>query len=360
MNRKTVSKMMLTLFLSTTLILAVGAQQNDGMGEVIYSVPSPVTGGWLPYTHGLAWDGAALWVTGAFDGMIYHFDPFTNTVLQSFHVPTLKLRDLAWDGTNLWVTHWNWPRSVYKLDPNDGSVITSFSPPFSGHPDGLAWDGDYLWIGEQNGKIYRVNASTGQAVYSFSVPLQPDTSNPKGLAWDGEHMWVGYQVTGLIKEHDITTGDVLTAFASPSGGYQQGLAWDGCHLWSTGGDNYIYQIDVRHPCMSATVEIYPETLSLHSLFGRWIKAYIELPEGYDVSDIEISTVTLNNDVPAELHPTKVGDYDNDGIPDLMVKFSRIEAMRSIFRIGENTLRIRGEINELIFEGRVTIRVNNPH
>jgi len=109
----------------------------------------------------------------------------------------------------------------------------------------------------------------------------------------------------------------------------------------------------------ATVEIYPETLSLHS-FGRWIKAYIELPEGYDVSDIEISTVTLNNDVPAELHPTKVGDYDNDGIPDLMVKFSRIEAMRSIFRIGENTLRIRGEINELIFEGRVTIRVNNPH
>jgi len=110
----------------------------------------------------------------------------------------------------------------------------------------------------------------------------------------------------------------------------------------------------------ATVEIYPETLSLHSLFGRWIKAYIELPEGYDVSDIDISTVTLNGEVAAELRPTKVGDYDNDGVSDLMVKFSRIDAMKSIFRTGENTLTISGEMIRFPFEGSDTIRVNNPH
>jgi hypothetical protein len=112
--------------------------------------------------------------------------------------------------------------------------------------------------------------------------------------------------------------------------------------------------------VSATVEIYPETLSLHSLFGRWIKAYIELPEGYDVCDIDISSVMLNDEVVAELHPTKVGDYDNDGISDLMVKFSRIEVMRSIFRTGENTLRVSGRLNGFFFEGSDTIRVNNPH
>ncbi|MCK5563315.1 hypothetical protein KAI30_04000 [Candidatus Bathyarchaeota archaeon] len=110
----------------------------------------------------------------------------------------------------------------------------------------------------------------------------------------------------------------------------------------------------------ATVEIYPETLSLHSLFGRWIKAYIELPEGYDVSDIEIPTVMLNDEVAAELRPTKIGDYDNDGISDLMVKFSRIDVMRSIFRVGENTLTISGELDGFFFEGSDTIRVNNPH
>ena len=110
----------------------------------------------------------------------------------------------------------------------------------------------------------------------------------------------------------------------------------------------------------ATVEIYPETLSLHSVFGRWIKAYIELPEGYDVNDIDVSTVMLNDEVAAELHPTKIGDYDNDGISDLMVKFSRIEAMRSIFRKGENTLTVSGEMIRSPFVGSDTIRVNNPH
>ena len=110
----------------------------------------------------------------------------------------------------------------------------------------------------------------------------------------------------------------------------------------------------------ATVEIYPETLSLHSLFGRWIKAYIELPESYDVHDIDISSVMLNYEVAAELHPTKVGDYDNDGVSDLMVKFSRIDTMKSIFRTGENTLKIRGKLNGFFFECTDTIRVNNPH
>jgi len=110
----------------------------------------------------------------------------------------------------------------------------------------------------------------------------------------------------------------------------------------------------------ATVEIYPETLSLHSVFGRWIKAYIELPEGYDVSDIDISTVRLNDEVPAETHPTSIGDYDHDGIPDLMIKFKRIDAMKSIFRTGENTLTVSGEMIRFPFEGSDTIRVNNPH
>jgi len=111
--------------------------------------------------------------------------------------------------------------------------------------------------------------------------------------------------------------------------------------------------------LNACIQIYPETLSLHS-FGRWIKAYIELPEGYDMSDIDISTVTLNDEVPAETHPTSIGDYDHDGIPDLMVKFSRIEAMRSIFRTGGNTLTISGILDGFFFEGSDTIIVNNPH
>jgi len=75
------------------------------------------------------------------------------------------------------------------------------------------------------------------------------------------------------------------------------------------------------PEIPATVDIDPDTLNLKSK-GRWITAYIELPEGYDVNDINVSTVRLNDTIAAEQHPAEVGDHDEDGIPDLMVKFDR--------------------------------------
>ena len=206
-------------------------------GTVVYSTSSPERGA----TNGLAWDGTALWVSGAFSGMIYRFNPYTNMTLTSFNGPTMSLRDVAWDGNNVWVTSWN-PRAVYKLDPSDGTVLFSFSPPFSGHPDGLTWDGQYLWVGEEDSRIYKVDPSSGSAVSSFSVPYEP-IYNPRGLAWDGANIWAGYQAVSLIKRHS-TTGSVLASFESPSTG-QQGLAWDGQYLWSTGGDNMIYRISVQ-------------------------------------------------------------------------------------------------------------------
>jgi hypothetical protein len=102
----------------------------------------------------------------------------------------------------------------------------------------------------------------------------------------------------------------------------------------------------------ATVNISPDPLIL-SREGGFITAYIELPEGYNVNDIDISTVRLNGEVQAKLHPTKVGDYDSDGIPDLMVKFAKREVI-PLLSAGENTLTITGVVSGEIFEGFDTI------
>jgi predicted phosphodiesterase len=102
------------------------------------------------------------------------------------------------------------------------------------------------------------------------------------------------------------------------------------------------------------VDMKPDTLNLRSK-GRWITAYIELPEGYKVRDIDLLTVKLNGEVPARLHPTKIGDYDADSIPDLMVKFDRRE-VSGLLDGGETTLTITGEVNETPFEGTDTIGV----
>jgi hypothetical protein len=112
--------------------------------------------------------------------------------------------------------------------------------------------------------------------------------------------------------------------------------------------------------IEVTIDIDPDTLNLKSK-GKWITAYIEIP-GYDVSKINISSILLNGTVPAEtdqkygfVKDPEIGDHDNDGIPDLMVKFDR-SAVKEIVSPGNITLTLTGEINGRSFEGSDTIKV----
>jgi len=74
----------------------------------------------------------------------------------------------------------------------------------------------------------------------------------------------------------------------------------------------------KPPAISATVDIKPDTLNLKSK-GKWITCYIELPEGYNVSDIDVSTVMLDGTILVDpAVPIQIGDCDNDSIPDLML------------------------------------------
>jgi parallel beta-helix repeat protein len=150
-----------------------------------------------------------------------------------------------------------------------------------------------------------------------------------------------------------------------SGPYQNEMGSDGI------GDTH-YTVDAdnidHYPLMEpwrlkATVDIQPDILSLKSK-SQWIIVYIELPEGYDVADVIVSTVLLNETVPAELSPTAIGDYDNDGIPDLMVMFNRTAVSELILSegimVGNVTLTITGEVyGGTLFQGNDVIRVRMP-
>jgi len=128
-----------------------------------------------------------------------------------------------------------------------------------------------------------------------------------------------------------------------------------------------YKMVVRAQ-IPATMDIDPNTLNLQSK-GEWITCYIELPEGYNVSDIDIYSIRLNNTFPMSLLPkppvpvpTEIGDYDNDGIPDLMVKFNRTVLTSHIYHTlgityGDVTLKITGNLTDgTLFEGKDTVKV----
>jgi hypothetical protein len=110
------------------------------------------------------------------------------------------------------------------------------------------------------------------------------------------------------------------------------------------------------PTIEATVDIDPDTLNLKSQ-GKWITCYIELPEGYDVHNIDVSTIMLNDQVPAEPRPCGIGDYDGDGMADLMVKFNR-SAVEGILEVRDEVqIRVTGDLADgTLFQGTDTIRV----
>jgi predicted outer membrane repeat protein len=107
--------------------------------------------------------------------------------------------------------------------------------------------------------------------------------------------------------------------------------------------------------IEARVTLNPRVLNPVSQ-GRALTCYIELAEGYDPLDIDVSTVMLNGSVQAQSRPTEIGDHDENGIEDLMVKFARSEVLGTIEGVGDIEIVITGEVAGQAFAGTDTVRV----
>ncbi|MCL7414121.1 MAG: hypothetical protein M8353_11000 [ANME-2 cluster archaeon] len=105
--------------------------------------------------------------------------------------------------------------------------------------------------------------------------------------------------------------------------------------------------------LQTIVEISPKTLNINSN-GNWITGFIEVA-GYSPELIDISTVILNNTIHAEAQPFGIGDNNDNGVPDLMVKFNRSE-VQGIVHTGEVSLYLEGRVDDAAFLGEAQIIV----
>jgi parallel beta-helix repeat protein len=115
-------------------------------------------------------------------------------------------------------------------------------------------------------------------------------------------------------------------------------------------DNYFHGniVDVFNP-PTATIDIDPNTLNLRSK-GKWITCYIELPEPYNVSDIDVDSILLNDVLsisPSKKSQFTIGDYDGDGVTDMMVKFDRQKVQELI---GGPTISFDIKITGFLMDG----------
>lgn len=174
-------------------------------------------------------------------------------LVNQFSSPDGATRGLAFDGTFLWSAdngdgNSQNGKKIYKLDPNNGTIINSYNPP-GVYPNGLTWDGAYLWHSDHGtGMIYKIDTTSMTVVKQFSAP----GASPFDLAWDGEYLYAVKGGTNLISKIDTATGNeigtILCDYSSPNV-RPFGLAYfpfNSGQIWTSDGNygsNYVNEYD---------------------------------------------------------------------------------------------------------------------
>jgi len=182
---------------------------------------------------------------------------------------------------------------VRKYD-SSGTFIMSWggygtNPGQFAYPAGIAIDRfGYLYVADQHNHRIQKFTRDGVFITTFGVP---------GNGWPGE----------MLSPWQLTVDKRGYVYVSEGDGQR-------IHKWGVIAD--------------ATIDIEPDILNLRSA-GRRLLCYIELPAGYGVEDIDISTIAITAIDDTAIYPpiyrtgpTDIGDYDGDSIPDLKVEFDK--------------------------------------
>jgi parallel beta-helix repeat protein len=114
--------------------------------------------------------------------------------------------------------------------------------------------------------------------------------------------------------------------------------------------------------VNASTELSSNNFNLRCK-GGWIVAYVEFPEGYNVADTNVSTVSLNGTVADDPIFLDAIDGGADGLPKLVLRFNR--TILAQFIISQNlkccnvSLTVSGQLYDLLsFNGTIGIRISN--
>ncbi len=253
----------------------------------------------------------------------------------------------------------NCPNLIYTIDVQTGAgtIVGDVLTTYCEGGDGLAFSStNTLYLaGTYNGgsgpyTLYAVNQSNGATTRWVSLTYPAS---------------FGAFARANAMKFDPTTGVLVASVTTSFGG---------------GGPNYLATIDVATGTVTEigpTVtdldglvftkaiqpmgfDFTPNTLNLKSL-GHWVTGVLEPEPPALPADINVASVLLNGSVPVDVAaPTSIGDADNDGRPDLTVKFDRAAADLTIEEGDSVTVKVTGVIGDQTFEGTDVIRAMRGH
>lgn len=218
-----------------------------GAGDVIRKIPlSPNN-----RTVGIEWVRDTLYVLSqplniTLPAVLQKIDPIDGTIISQFSLPFAGfVLGITFDGKNLWIVKWNPNPEIYQIGTT-GNLISSFPAP-DAVVRGIAWDGQYLWIGEALNQIFYQVDTLGNVIKSVSWTNTPVW--PMGLVWVTEHsaghLWANVDINDQIFQLNVyDTLSIIQNFTTPSPSLPEGICYDGEFLWVADFDtDTLWQVD---------------------------------------------------------------------------------------------------------------------
>jgi len=218
-----------------------------GAGDVIRKIPlSPNN-----RTVGIEWVRDTLYVLSqplniTLPAVLQKIDPIDGTIISQFSLPFAGfVLGITFDGKDLWIVKWNPNPEIYQIGTT-GNLISSFPAP-DAVVRGIAWDGQYLWVGEALNQIFYQVDTLGNVIKSVSWTNAPVW--PMGLVWVTEHsaghLWTNVDINDQIFQLNVDdTLSIIQNFTTPSPSLPEGICYDGEFLWVADFDtDTLWQVD---------------------------------------------------------------------------------------------------------------------
>jgi hypothetical protein len=148
-------------------------------------------------------------------------------------------------------------------------------------------------------------------------------------------------------------GSAAPAFAAPTGSSASYMMASPLAVGVETGTDYT---QVSCPLVTVELKIEPHGLNLKAKGEQFVTAYVKVPTGFLASQIDISSLLLNNVVPVSLlYAPKITDHDSK----LKVKFLRSLLIPTLTAGHNVPVTITGLISGLCFAGTDFIKVSAP-
>src|SRR5437763_5574951 len=178
----------------------------------------------------LVFDGTNMWTINPGADSVTKLRAADGANLGTFPVGNQPIA-AAFDGTNLWVTN-RADRTVTTLRASDGAILGTF--PVPGGPAGIAFDGKNLWVANHDRPP---PGGAGEAVTCVRPSDGANLGNVHGgpAPWfviaDGSELWVTSLYAGLVTQLDTTSGGLLQTGRIGNGANVQGMTVARGSLW---------------------------------------------------------------------------------------------------------------------------------